>query len=127
MANDDGVNAPADEDDHHDGDELHDVKGFFAGLRDALGVFPPEIGGDDDGEGGGDEAGGARREMAPCEVEIQAEFVEKSAEILARGDAADGAGENVIEHQGGDGKFGEAAAERLLDGAIDPAANEHAA
>jgi len=54
-------------------------------------------------------------------------FVEKAAEILARRDAADGAGENVIEHEGGDAEFGEAAAEGLLDGAIDAAADEHAA
>src|SRR5438445_2198435 len=121
------VNAPADEDDHHGGDELHDVESFFARLGNTLGVFPPEISRDDDGETCGDEACGTAGEMAFCDVEIQAKFVEKSAEILARGDTADGASENVIEHQGGDGKFGEAAAEGLLDGAIDAAADEHAA
>src|SRR5882724_7166672 len=64
--------------------------------------------------------------MRFCEVEVQAELVEKAAEILARGDTADRTGEDVIEHQGGDGKFGEAASEGLLDSAVNAAADEHA-
>jgi len=127
MANNDGVDAPADEDDHHDRDQLHDVEGFFARFGNALGVFPPEIESNNDGEGGGNETSGTVGEMSFGDVEILAEFVEKAGKVLARGNAADRAGEDVIEHQGGDGKFGEAAAEGLLDGAIDAAANEHAA
>src|SRR5205814_471890 len=65
--------------------------------------------------------------MRFCEVKVQAKLVEKAAEILARGDTADRAGEDVIEHQGGNGEFGQAAAEGLFDGAIDATADEHAA
>src|SRR6267142_4470623 len=60
-------------------------------------------------------------------MEILGELAEETAEILSRRDAADGAGENVIKHQRGDAEFGESAAEGLLDGAIDAAADEHAA
>ena len=59
-------------------------------------------------------------------MEILKKFVEETAEVLAGGNAADWAGEDVIEHQSGDGEFGEPAAEGLLDSAIDAAANEHA-
>src|SRR6202453_3600456 len=52
MAQDRGVNTPADQDHHHHGDQLHDVEGFFARFRNALGVFPPEVDRDDDGECG---------------------------------------------------------------------------
>ena len=46
---------------------------------------------------------------------------------MAGGHTGDGAGEDVIEHQGGDADLGEGAAERLLDDAIDAAAGEHGA
>src|SRR5262249_1513012 len=65
--------------------------------------------------------------MAFAEMKILEQFVKQAAEILAGRNAADRAGEDVVEHQGGDGEFGEAAAEGLLDGAIDAATNEHAA
>ena len=60
-------------------------------------------------------------------MEILKEFVEKAAEVLASRNAADGAGEDVVKHQRGDAEFGKGAAERLFDGAIDAAADEHAA
>ena len=55
MAHDDRVGAPDDQHDHHHGDQLHDVQGFFAGFGNALGVFPPEVNGDDNGKAGGDQ------------------------------------------------------------------------
>src|SRR5215813_1166680 len=121
------VNTPADEDHHHDGDELHDMESFFAGFRNTFGVFPPEIDRDNDCESRSDYARCAFREMTFGKVEILEEFIEEAAEILASGDAADRAGKNVIEHQGGDGEFGKATTEGLLDGAIDAPADEHAA
>src|SRR5216683_894345 len=45
-----GIDAPADEKHNHDGDQLHDVQGFFARFRDAFSVFPPKIESDNDGE-----------------------------------------------------------------------------
>ena len=121
------VDAPSDEDDHHDCYELHDVQSFFAGFGDALGVLPPEINGDDDGKGCGDETCCAVGEMRFGQVEILEELVEEAAEILAGGDAADRACKDVIEHQSGNAEFGEPAAEGLFYGAIDTAANEHTA
>src|SRR5215469_3639054 len=37
------VAAPYDHDYHHDGGDLHDAQGLFAGLVNTLDVFPPEI------------------------------------------------------------------------------------
>ena len=44
------VDTPPDEHNDHHGDQLHDLQSFFAGLANALGVLPPEIKGDGDGE-----------------------------------------------------------------------------
>ena len=50
MAHSHCVDAPGDEQHYHHCDQLHDVQGFFAGLGNALGVLPPEIKRDDNGE-----------------------------------------------------------------------------
>src|ERR1051326_3265716 len=38
-----GIAAPDDHDYNHDGRDLHDAHGLFAGLMNTLNVFPPEI------------------------------------------------------------------------------------
>ena len=53
--------------------------------------------------------------------------VDQAGDVLAGGNAGDWAGQNVIEHQGGDAELGESAAERFFDDAIDAAAHEHGA
>jgi hypothetical protein len=55
------------------------------------------------------------------------ELVQKSRQILARGDAADGPGQDVVEHQRGNGKFRERAPHGLFDDAVYTATHEHAA
>src|SRR5260370_24737008 len=40
---DEGKCRPGEQDDHHDGGDLHDAESFLAGLLDALGIFPPVI------------------------------------------------------------------------------------
>ena len=60
-------------------------------------------------------------------MEILEKLVEEAAEILASRNAADRTGQDVVKHQGRNGEFGEAAAERLFYGAIDTAADEHTA
>ncbi len=67
--------------------------------------------------------------MGRSQIDVQADeqLVQKSRQILARGNAADGPGQDVVEHQRGDGKLRERAAHRLFDDAIDAAAHEHAA
>ena len=47
--------------------------------------------------------------------------------VLPGGDGADGAGEDVIEHQGADGELGQPPADGVLDHAVDAAAREHGA
>ncbi len=126
MAQDRGVNTPADQDHHHDGDQLHDVEGFFARFGDALGVFPPEVNRDDDREGCRDGAYGVFGEWA-AEMKVDRQLAHQAGEILSRGDAADWAGQNVVEHQRRHAEFGEGAAERLFDRAINAPADEHAA
>ena len=62
MSNENGVHAPNDQNDHHDGDQFHDVESFFAGLLDSFGVLPPEINSGDDGKCSGDRADVCGRE-----------------------------------------------------------------
>src|SRR5882757_10561047 len=53
------------------------------------------------------------------------DFVDEAGDVLAGRDAGNGAGEDVLEHQGGDAEFGEGAAEGFFDYAVDAAADEH--
>ena len=67
--------------------------------------------------------------MGSDEMHVQTaeQVVQESRQVLACRDAADGPGQDVIEHQRGDRKFRERAAHRLLDYAIDAPAHKHAA
>src|SRR5882724_781021 len=51
----DGDQRPTEEDDHHDGGDLHDAKGFFAGFVETFGVLPPVVNGYGQGEADGEE------------------------------------------------------------------------
>src|SRR5580692_8375793 len=53
------------------------------------------------------------------------QFVDEASNVLPGGNTGDGAGEDVVEHQRGYAEFGEAAAERFLDHAVNAAAGEH--
>src|SRR5579859_1302552 len=120
------IDAPADQEHHHHGNQLHDVQRFFARFRHAFDIFPPEINGDDDRKGGGDAGDRGFREGS-AQVRMLREFAEQTAEILSGGDAADRASEDVIEHQRGDAEFRQRSTERLLDRAVHATAHEHAA
>jgi hypothetical protein len=132
----DRIDAPDQQNHHHDRGDLHDFHGLFAGFFNALGVFPPVVDGDGCRE---DRRGLVHRELqqgvivavghdqrqpAVCGADGQ-HFVHEAGDVLAGRDARDGAGEDVIEHQGGDAQLGEGAAQRLLDDAIDATAGEH--
>ena len=133
---DDGIHAPGEQDDHHDGGDLHDLHGFFAGFFDALEVFPPVIDGHRRGKEGrgvihveleeGMGGSGGEIDGQPSVAGGDGEqLVEQAGNILSRGNTRDGAGEDVVKHECGDAKLGEGAAQRLLDDAIDAAAGEH--
>src|SRR5260370_20933422 len=92
------VNAPADQQDHHDGDQLHDVQRFFARFSYALGVLPPEICRDDDGEGGGDTGDGGFRKGS-AQVSMLGEIAEQATEIVTGGNTANRPREGVVERQ----------------------------
>ena len=123
MADEDGIDAPGDEDNDHNGRDLHDPHGFLAGFVDALDVVPPEINGAEDGEKRGAEIG------ADVETEMNevCGFIEKADDVLPGGHAADRTGQNVVEHQGGNAEFGDRAAHGFFDDAINAATDEHAA
>ena len=53
--------------------------------------------------------------------------IDQSRDVLPGGNARDRAGEDVIEHQGGDADLGQGPAHGLLDHAVDAAADEHGA
>src|SRR5208283_2194494 len=123
VADQNGVDAPGDQDHDHDGGDLHDAHGLLAGFVDALNVVPPEIGRAHDGEARGADT----RRNVQAEMDVIGSFVDEADDVLARGDATDGARQDVIEHQGGDAEFGQRAAHGFLDHAVDAAAHEHAA
>ena len=129
-----GEHAPTDDGDAHDGGELHDFHGFVGAFPDADDVGPPEVDSDADGDdhaeridglgaGGGIEDDG----MFPALADQGEQVADEPDQVLAGGDGADGAGEDVIEHEGGDGEFGEAAAHGFFDDFIHAATGEHGA
>src|SRR5882762_6842084 len=120
------VNAPADQQHHHHGDQLHDVQGFFAGFGYTLCVFPPEINGDDNGEGSGDASDRGFRKRS-AQVGMLREIAEQAAKVLSGRYAADRPGQDIVEHQRGNAELRQRPAQRLLDRAVHPAAHEHAA
>ena len=117
------VSAPSDQHHHHHGGELHDPQSFFARFGDALDVLPPEIDRHHHGKCG---RRGVRIQLH-ARMRVGQHFVQQAAQVLARGNAADRAGQHVVEHQRGNGKFRQRAAHRFLHHAIHAAAHEHAA
>src|SRR5712675_1470734 len=120
------VNAPADQQHHHHGDQLHDVEGFFAGFGYTLCILPPEINGDDNGEGSGDASDRGFRKRS-AQVSMLREITEQAAKVLSGRYTADWPGEDVVEHQRGNAEFRQRPAQRLLDRAVHPATHEHTA
>ena len=123
TASPDGISAPNDEDDHHDGGQLHDFQGFIAGLGDTFDVLPPKIGGNEHRETGGGVIDGKE----PAGMRVLQQLVGYPGKVLSRGHTADWPGEDVVEHQRGDRELGQGAAQRFLHHAVDAAAHEHAA
>ena len=115
--------APDDQNDHHHGGDGHDLQGLLAGFMHALGVLPPEVGHDDDRDAGREVVIGKIQRA----VQVHAHVLDEARQILARGDGADGASQNVVEEQGGDRELGESSAHGLFDDAVNTAAHEHAA
>ena len=77
-----------------------------------------------DGAGDGDRTPGQPRphdfadacraaSSAVMHGDVQVDFEEQAEDVLAGRDGADGAGEDVVEHQGGDGELGHELAQRL--------------
>src|ERR1022692_4340931 len=100
----DGGDTPDDEDNHHSAGNLHDPQSLLAGFMHADDVLAPEVEGDDGGEDGGEIR---RVNVQSGQVQVLAEVVDEAAEVEARTDGTDGAGEHVIEHEGGDGELGQ--------------------
>src|SRR5690242_4095142 len=92
--------APHDQHHDHHGGDLHDLHGALAGLVNALDVLPPEVDGHENGDHGGEQVVGHREVLV---AEVVNSVGDEAGQILAGGDGADRAGENVVEEQGGDG------------------------
>src|SRR5262249_13215559 len=107
-------------------------EGLVAGLVDAAQVQAEEV----DRDRAGDQHGAVLLDRLAEVVVVQAEGVvggragqaedlhQPAHDVAAGGDAAGRAGEDVVEHQGGDRQLGEEAAEGLLDHAVVAAADE---
>ena len=115
--------APDEQNHHHHRGDRHDLQGFLAGFVHALGILPPEIADHDDGQSRGEVVVGKIQRA----VQVDADVFDEARQVLASGDGADGAGQHIIEEQGGDGELGQASAHGFLDYAVDAATNEHAA
>ena len=61
------------------------------------------------------------------DVRVGEEFVDDADQILPSRNAADWAGQHVVEHQSRNREFGKRSAEGFLDHAVHAAAHEHAA
>ena len=117
------VSAPGDQRDHHHRGELHDPQRFFTRFGNSLDVLPPEIQRGRHGEHFGGRVGRERE----VNMAVRQQLVQQSRQVLAGGNAADGAGEDVVEHQRRNRKFRQRPAHRFLHHAIHAAAHEHAA
>ncbi len=126
MSHANGVGTPNNQYHHHNGDKLHDVERFFAGVRNSLGVLPPEIESYRDRKSSRN-AVDRRRGKGTAEVGLLREIAEKAAEVLPCGRAADRSRQNVVKHQRGDAEFRKRPAKRLLHCTVDSAAYKHAA
>ena len=65
--------------------------------------------------------------MHPPQVKVLAELIDKRRQIKSCTDAADGAGQHIVEHEGGDRKLGGCSSERFAHHAVDTPADKHAA
>src|SRR5215813_12492971 len=95
------VDAPRDHQHDHYGRDVHDTERFLTRFRDALNVLPPEIDRDQYGKERGCRVDGKQN----VEMEIGEDFIQQSDQIQTGRHPADGSGENVVEHESGDGKL----------------------
>src|SRR5262249_10473851 len=120
---------PEQDDGGHDRRDNHDRQRLAARLVNAFEVEPEEVSDNGAGDAGcapvHDEFFRPRVELDAAEITEQ--FQQQADDVFAGGDAADGPGEDVVEHQGGDGDFRHEAAERFADDTVDAAADEERA
>ena len=131
------IDSPGQQDHHHDGGDLHHFQGLVARLFDAFQVLPPVVHGDDGGKGGrGEVHRQLRRRMMPAQHGSRQpamrggyrhQLVQQAGNVLPGGNARDGPGQDVVEHQRGNAQLGEGAAQSLFHHAIHAAAGEHRA
>src|SRR5450631_1373737 len=115
---------PDDQNHHHHGGDGHNLQRLLAGLVNALGVLPPEVDDDDDGQSGGKVVIG--KIQVPMQV-LPAKVLDKPRQVLPRRNRADGTRQDVVEQQGRDRELGQGPAHGLFDDAVDAAPHEHAA
>ncbi len=65
--------------------------------------------------------------METRNVQPVADLVDEPGEIEARANAADRAGQDVVEHERGNGELGKRSAHRLVHNFVDTSSHEHAA
>ena len=88
--------APDQQNHHHHRGDRHDLQSFLAGFVHALGILPPEVADDDDGQSRGEVVVG----KVEGAVHVHAHVFDEARQVLTGGDGADGSGENVVEKQG---------------------------
>ncbi len=123
AANRDREAAPYDHHHGHHGGDLHDAHRLAAGFLDAENILVPEI----NGYGDGEERGAEIRRKDNSDVRELEQLIDQADQILSCGDAADRAGQDVVEHERGDGNFRKRRAHRLFHDAIHAATREHRA
>src|SRR5579864_1258168 len=131
----DGIESPAHQDDYHHCGDLHDAESFVTGFFNALEVFPPVVNSYEEGKGGGGVVFvEVRRAMKhgvhgagnpAMSIGGGKSFIHQAGDVLSRGNAGDGAGEDIVKHQRGNAEFGKGPAERFFHHAVDAAAREH--
>ena len=117
------VNAPPDHKHDHHGGYVHDAQRLFAGFGDALDVFPPEV----ERHQNGEECRRRIHRKLDAGMKIGEHLVDQADQIQTGRDAADGSGQDVVEHQRGDRELRQGRAHRLFHHAVHTAAHKHAA
>ena len=120
--------APNQDDHGHHGRDHHDLERLAARFVNPQQILPEEIHGDQTGDDDRSPAlHGIDRRLSDRMTAVFLDGHPQPDDVLTGRDAADRAGENIVEHQGRDGKLRQKAPHRLLDDPIDPAAHEQRA
>src|ERR1700730_5710759 len=115
--------APQDQNHHHYGGDHQDLHRLGGRFVHALRVLPPKVKSDQNAEDSGKRVFGEIVKWVP---EVESGVLNKAGKVLSGHNGTEGASQDVVEQQGGYGKFRQRSAHGPPDYAVNAAADEHA-